>query len=352
MINHETHQRSKTNDLPKQAVYQTFYSEHDFSRMVFLPQGNGQLQSSDGANISPYVFDEQKEWLHCVGVNDAALLQTILAPYGIHELVIEDILSPKQRPKIEDYGTYLFIALRVCQYSGSKLHNDSVYLIIGTDYILSFQKKPLGLFSDLHQQFAANKYQIRSKSIEFLAYHFIDRIVDDYFNALEQFNECVESLDNQLFKQTGEDETLLAKIHKLKRDATKFQRNLIPMREIAGQLLRGRFDVFSNDTHLYLRDVYDHILQLIESLDAARDTVVSMMDVQLSFQSNRLNQQMRVLTVITIIFMPLTVITGIYGMNFDNMPELHWQYGYFMVLGLLLMIIVSLLVYFRKRGWL
>lgn len=352
MINHEIHQRSKIDDLPKQAVYQTFYSADDYRRMVFLPQEDGRLLSHDGRQIAPYVLDEQKEWLHCVGVNDAAMLQTILAPYGIHELVIEDILSPKQRPKIEDYGNYLFIALRVCQYSGSKLHNDSVYLIIGADYILSFQNKPLGLFSDLHQQFTVNQYQIRSKNIEFLAYYFIDRIVDDYFNALEQFNERVESLDNQLFKDAGQDEMLLAKIHKLKRDAVKFHRNLVPIREIAGQLLRGRFDVFSGDTHLYLRDVYDHILQLTETLETARDTVVSMMDVQLSFQSNRLNQQMRMLTVITIIFMPLTVITGIYGMNFDHMPELHWRYGYFMVLGLLLTVIVSLLVYFRKRGWL
>ncbi|WP_314342053.1 magnesium/cobalt transporter CorA [Simonsiella muelleri] len=351
-MNHQLPRRSNTDQSPPHAVYQTFYSEHDYRSSIYFPQSDGSLKDAQQQNPEPYILDEQKEWLHCVGINDPILLHNLLAPYGVHELVIEDLLSSQQRPKIEDYGDYLFMVLHVNQYSGNKLNTDTVYLIVGADYIFSFQNRPLGLFSNLHAQFAANQYNIRSKSIEFLVYHFIDRIVDDYFATLDGYNDRVESLDKQIFKNTGRDEELLSKIHKLKRDAMKLQRNLLPLREMTGQLLRGNFRIFSGDTQLYLRDVNDHILQLIETLDMARDSVHSMMDIQLSFQSNRLNQQMRVLTVITIIFMPLTVITGIYGMNFDNMPELHWHYGYFMVLAILLFIIIGLLVFFKKRGWL
>ena len=146
---------------------------------------------------------------------------------------------------------------------------------------------------------------------------------------------------------------ILSKIHRLKRDAVRLRRTLLPLRDVFYQLaVRGDFAIFKGESTVYLRDVYDHNMQLIESLDASRDMVLSMMDIYLSFQSNRMNQQMRVLTVITIIFMPLTVITGIYGMNFDNMPELHWHYGYFMVLGVMLCIIIGLLIFFSRRKWL
>ena len=167
---------------------------------------------------------------------------------------------------------------------------------------------------------------------------------------LDHYNTRVENLDKQLF--AADNDELLVSIHKLKRDAMRLRRALLPQREVLHQLVRGDFPLFGKDAHVYLRDVYDHSQQLIESLDGARDMVVSMMDVHLSYQSNRLNQQMRVLTVITILFMPLTVITGIYGMNFDHMPELHWRYGYFMVLGLMATIIISLLTYFHRRRWL
>lgn len=190
-----------------------------------------------------------------------------------------------------------------------------------------------------------------NKNTAFLAYCLLDRIVDDYFIVLESYNNRVEVIDKSLFKNENSD--ILSKIHRLKRDAVRLRRTLLPLRDVFYQLaVRGDFAIFKGESTVYLRDVYDHNMQLIESLDASRDMVLSMMDIYLSFQSNRMNQQMRVLTVITIIFMPLTVITGIYGMNFDNMPELHWHYGYFMVLGVMLCIIIGLLIFFSRRKWL
>ncbi len=340
----QTVPRSNTDNAPRSAIHQTLYSADTFAQHNYLA----------GKKLPDIVRPQagQTNWLHFVGINNAALLKHTLEPYGIHELVIEDILSRKQRPKIEDYDNYLFIAAQVYHYTAAgKLNSDQVYLIIGKDFVLSFQQKPLGLFSQLRRQMSENPRGILGKNTAFLAYCLLDRIVDDYFIVLEEYNNRVEAIDKSLFKDENSD--ILGKIHRLKRDAVRLRRTLLPLRDVFYQLaVRGDFAIFKGESTVYLRDVYDHNMQLIESLDASRDMVLSMMDIYLSFQSNRMNQQMRVLTVITIIFMPLTVITGIYGMNFDNMPELHWHYGYFMVLGLMLCIIVGLLIFFSRRKWL
>lgn len=340
----QTAPRSNVADAPKSAVHQTLYSGQTFIQYDYLAKEKTvpEIQKpSEG----------QTNWLHFVGINHAGLLKHTLQPFGIHELVVEDILTRKQRPKIEDYGHYVFIAAQVYHYSANKLHSDQVYLVIGKDFVLSFQQKPLGLFSHFRQIMQGNPNGILHKSAPFLAYCLLDRIVDDYFIVLEEYDNRVEAIDKALFKEQTDD-TVLSRIHRLKRDAVRLRRTLLPMRDAFYQLaVRGDYAIFSGESTIYLRNVYDHNQQLIESLDASRDTVASMMDVYLSFQSHRMNRQMRVLTVITIIFMPLTVLTGIYGMNFDNMPELHWHYGYFMVLGVMGAIIIGLLFFFFRRKW-
>ena len=347
IIEHEhTAPRSNITNAPKSAIHQTLYSAAGITRHDYLPEKEQQplhLITPSAGEIN---------WLHVVGINNTALLRQLLQPYGIHELVIEDILSHRQRPKIEDYGDYVFIASQVYHYTTQRLHSDQVYLIVGKDFVLSFQQKPLGLFSHLRERMDTNPNNLLEKNAAFLAYYLLDRIVDDYFIVLEEYNNRVETMDKTVFKDDGGEGTL-GKIHRLKRDAIRLRRTLIPMRDVFYQLAaRNEFAVFAGEPALYLRDVYDHIMQVIESLDASRDMIMSMMDVYLSFQSNRMNRQMRVLTVITLIFMPLTVLTGIYGMNFDHMPELHWPYGYYMVLSLMAVIIIGLLIFFFKRKWL
>ncbi|WP_066565458.1 magnesium/cobalt transporter CorA [Snodgrassella sp. CFCC 13594] len=335
--------RSSTEDMPKQSLDIMTFNGDGANRRSFSG-------ADIGPNNIPTLQPGELAWLHFVGIEDNAKLRELLKPFGIHDLVIEDILSHKQRPKIEDYGHYLFVATRVFSYKKLKLQYNQVYLIIGPQFVLTFQAEPLGLFSIIRNYIQQNRFDIRHKPIDFFAYTFIDRIVDDYFVVLEQFNNRVESLDKELFM--ADNDNILVPIHQLKRDAMRLRRALLPQREMLHQLVRGDFEFFTAATHVYLRDVYDHSLQLMESLDGSRDMVMSMMDIHLSYQSNRLNKQMRVLTVITILFMPLTVITGIYGMNFDFMPELHWHYGYFAVLGCMALIIASLLLFFAKRRWL
>ncbi|MDO4640184.1 MAG: magnesium/cobalt transporter CorA [Neisseria sp.] len=348
-MNQDAPQRNNTENVPKQAVYQMRYNHDECICHTLIPV-DGVIHSEE---LAPHNLDSNDtNWLHFVGINDDASLKTLLAPYGIHDLVIEDLLNRNQRPKAEDYGTYLFIVSRVFQYNSNKLVSDPVYLILGKNFVLTFQRRPLGLMDSIRKQLIGNHTGLRDQSPAFLAYTFIDRLVDDYFITFDQFNHRVESLDKTLFADNGGNTNdLLPKIHRLKRDTVRLRRTLSPMRDVLSQLLRGDFPLFKNEAHYYLLDTYDHLLQLSESLDATRDSIQSMMDIHLSFQSNRLNIQMRVLTVITILFMPLTLITGIYGMNFDNMPELHWRYGYFMVWGLIILITISLLIFFRRRKW-
>lgn len=341
-------ERSSIENIPAHAVHQTLYDGEGCQTQDSVVDKD----QTGGVALLPHDTAGQRiNWLHCVGINNFALLKTLTAPYGIHDLVLEDILSHHQRPKVEEYEDYLFIVVRVFQYAGGKLVSDPVYLILGRNFVLTFQQRPLGLLSGIRKHLIDNRTGLRGQSPSFLAYTFIDRLTDDYFITLDKFNRHVEALDKSLFDPAGSGTGLLPKIHRLKRDAVRLRRGLFPMRDVLNQLLRGDFPLFSQEARVYLRDAYDHLLQLSESLDAARDGVQSMMDIHLSLQSNRLNVQMRLLTVITILFMPLTLITGIYGMNFDHMPELHWKYGYFMVLGLMVSIVCALLVFFRKRRW-
>lgn len=341
-------ERSSVENIPAHAIHQTLYSSETCRTQDFT------VAKEQAGDISLLPYDPESNlinWLHFVGIDNPQLLKKLLAPYGIHDLVIEDLLNHHQRPKVEEYDAYLFITARVFQYTGHKLVSDPVCLILGKNFVLTFQQRPLGLLSSIRKHITDSRTNLRRQNAAFLAYTFIDRLIDDYFIALDHFNRRVESLDKNLFDRNGTDTDMLPKIHRLKRDAVRLRRTLSPMRDMLGQLLRGDFPLFQDKARFYLRDAYDHLLQLSESLDAARDAVQSMMDIHLSLQSNRLNTQMRLLTVITILFMPLTLITGIYGMNFNNMPELHWKYGYFMVWGIMITVVCSLLIFFRRRKW-
>ena len=291
-------------------------------------------------------------WLNMYGLHDLEVLQAIGNRFHLHPLVIEDIHSEKQRPKLEDYGDYLFFVGRIFHYEGGaqRLVSDQVYLIIGKNFVISFQARKQGLFQPLRDRLKLGNCLLRQRGSDFLAYSLIDTIIDRYFGAIDEFNERVEAADVSLLSRR--DTGVLRRIHRLKHDSLKLRRALLPLRDALSQLTRGDHEYFAQETRVYMRDAYDHALHLIESLESARDMVSGMLDMYLSNQSNRLNIQMRVLTVITIIFMPLTLISSIYGMNFDHMPELHWRYGYFIILGVMAAIAGTLCWVFWRRKWL
>ncbi|OBU84642.1 magnesium/cobalt transporter CorA [Chromobacterium subtsugae] len=302
------------------------------------------------ANLASYRRRGEVLWLNVYGLSDAAAIQAIGERFGLHPLVQEDILNARQRPKLEDYDDYLFLACRVFDYQqGGRLQSDQMYLVLGDGFVLSFQEKPTGVFEQVRERLRKGRGALRRRGADYLAYSLLDAIIDDYFGVLGQFNDKVERTDGQLL--AGRDNGVLRQIQRLKRDCLKLRRALLPLREVLLSLNRGDEERFGEDTRVYLRDAYDHVVHVLESLEMNREMVGDMMDLYLSTQSHRLNLQMRVLTVITMIFMPLTLIAGIYGMNFEYMPELKWHYGYFIVLLAMGGISACMSWWFWKRRW-
>ncbi|MFN2372925.1 MAG: magnesium/cobalt transporter CorA, partial [Cyclonatronaceae bacterium] len=310
------------------------------------------------------------------GVHQTGVIETLGSHFGIHPLVLSDIVNTRQRPKIEDYDDYLFVVLKMI-YHGNQTdkpvnntvgkpadsishinpgtrHNgeitaEQVSLIIGPNYVISFQETPEDLFDPIRKRLTSSTGRVRKMGADYLAYALIDTIVDNYFVILETLGEKVEDLEDELLKNSTES-TMLA-IHSLKRDMIYLRRSVWPLREVTAFLERGESKLIHKTTRIYLRDVYDHTIQVIDNIETSRDILSGMLDIYLSTLSNRTNSVMKVLTIIATIFMPLTFIAGVYGMNFENMPELQWHWGYPLVMLFMTGIAVSMLLFFRKKKW-
>lgn len=290
-------------------------------------------------------------WLNVHGLQDISILEEIGRRFKLHPLVLEDILNTDQRPKVEDYGDYVFIVAKFFEYDPARklLDADQISLVLGKNFVLSFQERPTGKFQAIRERLQANKGQTRKFGADYLCYSLLDAIVDHYFTVLEYLSEETEQLENQLLVKA--EVKMLGQIHNLKMDTMHIRRALWPLREVLNMLQHGEARQFKPDTLVYLRDVYDHTVHVIESVEMIRDLISAMLDIYMSAMSNRLNQQMRVLTVITTIFMPLTLISSIYGMNFKHMPELDWIWGYYAVLGLMASIAAVMGLVFWRRRW-
>ncbi|WP_410499367.1 magnesium/cobalt transporter CorA [Chitinibacter sp. S2-10] len=289
-------------------------------------------------------------WLNLHGLEDLAMLQLIGQRFKLHPLVLEDILNTQQRPKVEAYSGYLFITARLMflDECGS-VESEQLSLVVGRNFLLTFQEKPTGTFAGIRDSLRSSESQLRKFGIDYLVYALLDKVVDRYFAVLEQIGERVDELEDEIIVQR--EPAQMQEVQHTRRSLQALKRGLWPLREVINVLQRDDADFFKDETQLYLRDVYDHTVQLIESVEALRETVSGLQDIYLALQSQTMNTQMRTLTVFTIIFSPLTLIAGIYGMNFDHMPELHWQWGYFAVLALMGLIGSSLGLYFWLRRW-
>lgn len=292
----------------------------------------------------------EQHWIDITGKASLSELQVLLKEYQLHPLLLEDLSSKNQRAKIEDYGDYVFVVLRGVVLQDRQLKTQLLYLIVGENFLISYHPKPLLMQPMFAHRIAQKPMWYQQGHLDYLLYLFIDCWVDTLMVSVEGFSAKVEKLDGTLLQQAGDD--LLPRIHRMKHDASRLRRSVAPLREVVSVLMRNEFSVLSDRYSWYLRDAYDHCLQLMDNLDFNRETLLSMMEVTLSSQSNRLNQQMRLLTAVSIVFMPLTVITGIYGMNFDNMPELKWQYGYYAVLAVMALIVIGFVVLLNRRKWL
>jgi magnesium Mg(2+) and cobalt Co(2+) transport protein (corA) len=295
---------------------------------------------------------ESVSWINIDGLHDTKIIKAIGDHFDLHHLVQEDILNTSHRPKIEEFDDFIFLTLKMHGIGKDKksIITEQVSFVLGKNWVISFQEKQGDIFDNLRIRLRDNVGTIRKHEADYLLYRLIDTIVDNYFFVTENLSEQIEVLEEKVLKVP--DQQSLHDIQTLKKLLIKYRKSTIPLREAILILQKGDMSLIKNETSRYFRDVYEHIIHVNDSIDTQRDMLVNIMDLYHSGISNNMNQVMKVLTIIATIFIPLTFIAGIYGMNFDYMPELHWKYGYFGVWGLMIIVFILMVFYFRKKKWL
>lgn len=316
---------------------------------------NNFFEERETADINQLVQARDSEpvtWINIAGLHDVEKMSRIGALFGIHPLILEDILNTDQRPKAEPYDTYLYIILKIIHWDEESqlINTEQLSVVLGQGFVLTFQEQEADIFDPLRQRIRSGKGRIRQQGASYLAYALLDTVVDHYFVILEKMGEHIETIEEELV--TNPDPETLQKIHELKREMLFLRRSVWPLREAIGRLQRGDFPQFQDDLLIYLRDVYEHTIQVIDTVETFRDIVSGLLDIYLSSISNKMNEVMKVLTIIATIFIPLTFITGLYGMNFQYIPELQFRMGYPIVWVVMLTVSGIMLIYFRRKNWL
>jgi magnesium transporter len=324
--------------------------------IAYGPQGSIEEAIGDLARLDELRAAWPVTWVNAEGFADEESLAGLGARFGLHRLALEDVVQTNQRAKIEHYENYLFLILRM-PLTGERLWTEQFSLFLGKGFVLTFQEgRPGDCFDPVREQIRKGVGRLREAGPDHLAYALLDAVIDAYFPVLEAYGESLEDLEEDLLWDPRRQSVI--QIHAIKRDLLTLRRAIWPLRDVIGLLLREEPAFILPETHPYLRDCYDHIVQIIDLVETYRELTSSMMDVYLSSVSNRMNEIMKVLTVISTIFIPLSFIAGVYGMNFNpqasplNMPELNWAWGYPLCLGLMGCVAGALVVYFWRRGWL
>lgn len=318
------------------------YSEHGFDEQV-------------GADVEACVASLQTPemtWINVAGLHDASLIERLGQALGLHPLVLEDIANASQRPKVEEYDGYLFVVLKMLEYDQEQDQTmvEQVSLILGDNYLVSFQEDSNDVFDPVRARLRNSAGRLRKFAADYLAYALIDAIVDNYFVVLELMGDRIEGIEEQVAEHP--EERPLPEIYRLKREMIALRRAVWPLREVLAMLQHSESSLIRPGTVVYLRDVYDHTVQMMDTIESMRDLLSGMMDIYLSGLSNRMNEIVKVLTIFSTIFIPLTFLAGVYGMNFRHFPEIEWRFGYAMFWLICGVIAVVMLLYFRRKRWL
>ncbi|HEY3347648.1 MAG TPA: magnesium/cobalt transporter CorA [Nitrospirota bacterium] len=292
-------------------------------------------------------------WVNVDGVHDVDILKSVGDCFGLHPLVLEDIANTDQRPKMEEYEGYIYLVCRMLSISKSgEIASEQVSVIIGPGFVLSFQEeeKEGDVFDRVRDRIKANKGKIRKMGADYLAYALLDSVVDNYFDVLETFGERLDDLEEAVVGAPTRE--TVREIQALKKEMVFLRRSIWPLREVISGLLRSETGLIADGTHIYLRDVYDHTVHIMDTVETFRDMLSGMLDIYLSSLSNRMNEVMKVLTIIATIFIPLTFLAGVYGMNFKYLPELELHWGYFAFWGICFATAVGMIIYFKRKHWL
>ncbi|MFX4261493.1 magnesium/cobalt transporter CorA [Pelotomaculum propionicicum] len=290
-------------------------------------------------------------WINVDGLHQAEVIEKIGRGFGLHHLLLEDILNTGHRPKMEDLGDFIFVTLKMLFFDckTNRIDREQVSLVLGRNYVLSFKEREDEIFDPLKERIRNGLGRLRNMGADYLFYSMLDSIVDNYFVVLENLGERIEILEEMLV--TNPSPVTLKSIHNLKTSMIYLAKSVWPLREIIAGLEKGESPVIEKSTGIYLRDIYDHTIQVIDTVETYRDMISGMLDIYLSSTNNKISEVMKVLTMIATIFIPLTFIVGIYGMNFKYMPELEWRWSYPAVWLIMIMIVVSMGAYFKKRKW-
>lgn len=319
------------------------YSEDHFKEEKF----------QDLADLLPAISaSELVTWINVDGLHDEALVENLCTHLGIHRLTMEDILSVGQRTKLEEYADYVHVVLRMFDVdtTDDTIDGEQLSFLLKNNILLTFQERKGDVFDIIRTRIREEKGIIRKKKADYLLYSLLDTVVDQYFLTLENFSEKIEELEFALLENPNKE--TLNEIYELRRESLNLRRCVYPMREMISRFEKLEEPLINKETKIYVRDLYDHTIQIIETVEVFREMVIGLLELYMNSVSNKLNEIMKVLTIMSSIFIPLTFVVGVYGMNFDNMPILHYKYGYYGVWVIMVLIFVAMVIYFKRKKWL
>ncbi len=325
------------------------------ARVTLLDFGEEEVEErtvAEPADLAPYREKPSVSWINVDGVNDVDMVTQVSQQFGLHPLTIEDLVNTDQRPKVEVFDEYLYAVFRMLHYdeTSGEIVSEQLSLVLGKGFVLSFQEAPGDVFDPIRDRIRSCKGRLRRAGPDYLLYRLLDAVVDGYFVVLETFGEQIEGLEDELTNNPSPDTARI--IMELRRELLVFRKAVWPLRELLTQLDHPDSAFISESTRLYFRDVYDHTIRVSETIDTFRELVASLRDTHMTLISNKMNEVMKVLTIIATIFIPITFIAGVYGMNFKVMPETEWAWSYPIALAVMLGVAAGMIVYFRRKKWL
>jgi magnesium transporter len=350
------YKRSEKAGLPPGVLVHIGKRKSDFTKVTvygFSESFYLENQTEDRDNCLALLNSEAAvRWVNVDGLARVEILEMLGSYYSLHPLTLEYILNTDQRPKIETFENYTYIVLKMLSYNDAEsvVETEQISLVFGSDFVLSFQEWEGDVFASVRERVSLNKGRIRKMGADYLMYSLLDAVVDAYFTVLEKVGERIENAEDILLANPSQQ--TLHEVYKLKREMVYLRRAVWPLREVVSKLEKADVAFITKPTEIFMRDVYDHIIQVIDTTEIYREMLSGMLDIYLSSVNNKMNEVMKVLTMIATIFIPLTLISGIYGMNFEFMPELNWHYGYPVVLAIMFGVSLSMLIYFRRKKWL
>lgn len=291
----------------------------------------------------------QVNWVNLDGLENQDIIEKLQSHFNLHPLLIDDVLSD-QRPKVEEFDDYLFLTLKMLHRLNSKtIEYEQISFVLGKDFLLTFQEKEGDLFDGFRERIRLDQGRVRKKKADYLMYRLVDIIVENYYNVLDKIGEIMDDIEETVYENPSN--KTFNRIQSLKKELIYLRKALFPLRDALGKIVKGESEFIHDENIRFYSDVYDHVVHIIDSLDTYKDLTTGLLDIHINAMNTRMNEVMKVLAVISTIFMPLTFIVGVYGMNFEYMPELHWRYGYYEVWAIMGVVVVAMLAFFKYKKW-